>query len=52
MPDLAFPVSWLPRVLALFVVFAGIVLPDCCLNGSHRHGSGMDAFAAVCRARG
>jgi hypothetical protein len=39
------------RWLALFVLMAGIVFPDCCLNGSHAFGRGMDAFGAICRAR-
>ena len=37
--------------LALFVVLAGIALPDCCLTGRHMHGAGMEAFGAICRAR-
>jgi len=37
--------------LALFVVLAGITLPDCCLTGRHMHGAGMEAFGAICRAR-
>lgn len=37
--------------LALFVVLAGIALPNCCLTGRHLHGAGMEAFGQVCRAR-
>jgi hypothetical protein len=39
----------LPAVsVALFAAFAILALPDCCLNGRHVAGSGMDAFAFVC----
>ena len=37
--------------LALLVVLAGIALPDCCLNGRHMFGAGMDSFGPICRAR-
>ena len=37
--------------LALLVVLAGIALPDCCLNGRHIFGVGMDSFGPICRAR-
>jgi hypothetical protein len=40
-------VQWLVLLFAL----GTIVLPDCCLNGRHRVGDGMDAFAAICHAR-
>jgi hypothetical protein len=40
-------VQW---VVLLFVL-GTIVLPDCCLNGRHRVGNGMDAFASICHAR-
>jgi hypothetical protein len=33
---------------ALVAAFAILALPDCCLNGRHVAGSGMDAFAFVC----
>ena len=36
--------------LALLVVLAGIALPDCCLNGRHMLGVGMDGFGPICRA--
>ncbi len=40
----------LPRWLALFVVLTGMALPDCCLNGRHLFGSGMETFGPICRA--
>jgi hypothetical protein len=55
--ELALPIpSWrtgapVARWLALFLFLAGIALPDCCLNGSHWIGSGMESFGAICRAR-
>jgi hypothetical protein len=33
---------------ALAAGFVILALPDCCLNGRHVAGSGMDAFAFVC----
>lgn len=33
---------------ALMAAFAILALPDCCLNGRHVAGSGMDAFAFIC----
>ena len=38
-------------VAALALALALSVLPDCCLNGSHAYGFGMDTFASVCHAR-
>ena len=38
------------RWLALFLVLAGLVLPNCCLNGNHAFGSGMASLGAFCRA--
>jgi len=51
-------ISWLPdapsaraaRWLALFLVLAGMALPDCCLTGRHMFGAGMDGFGPICRA--
>jgi hypothetical protein len=40
------PAIWFALALAL----AAMVLPDCCLNGSHAFGSGMDGFGPICRA--
>jgi hypothetical protein len=40
-------VQWVVLLFAL----GAIVLPDCCLNGRHRMGDGMGAFAAICHAR-
>lgn len=37
--------------LAMLVMVAGIALPDCCLNGRHMFGAGMDSFGPICRAR-
>ena len=37
---------WLAIALALAV----LVAPDCCLNGHHAFGAGMDAFGPICRA--
>jgi hypothetical protein len=33
---------------AFVAAFAILALPDCCLNGRHVDGFGMDAFAFVC----
>jgi hypothetical protein len=35
---------------AFALTFAVLTLPDCCLNGRHRAGLGMDASAFVCHA--
>ena len=35
---------------ALAVAFVMLSLPDCCLNGHHRSGVGMDGFAFICHA--
>ena len=40
------------RWLAVFILLAGVALPDCCLNGSHGFGAGMETWGAICRARG
>lgn len=37
---------WAALVLALVLM----PVPDCCLNGSHAFGRGMEAFGAICRA--
>jgi hypothetical protein len=37
-------------LLALLLAIAVMVLPDCCLNGRHAFGAGMDAFGPICRA--
>jgi hypothetical protein len=37
--------------VAIALALALSVLPDCCLNGSHAYGFGMDAFASICHAR-
>jgi hypothetical protein len=39
------------RWLVFFFALGAIVLPDCCLNGRHRMGDGMDAFGMICYAR-
>jgi hypothetical protein len=38
-----------PIFAALVAAFVILALPDCCLNGRHVSGFGMDAFAFVCR---
>ena len=35
---------------ALALLLAALVLPDCCLNGRHAFGAGMEAFGPICRA--
>ncbi len=44
------PSSRIRSAALAFVVFCAVALPDCCLNGSHRFGAGMDSFGAICRA--
>jgi len=53
----ALPV-WVPapspavaRRFTLLALLWALVLPDCCLNGSHAFGSGMETMGAICRAR-
>ena len=36
--------------VALGLAFAALTLPNCCLNGRHAVGIGMDTFAPICRA--
>jgi hypothetical protein len=38
------------RCAALVAVLAILALPDCCLNGRHVSGFGMEAFAFVCHS--
>ena len=45
------PSKEVAKRLALFALFLGLGLPDCCLNGAHVMGSGMEAFGQICRAR-
>ena len=41
-----------PEVVVAFALALALsVLPDCCLNGSHAYGFGMDTFASVCHAQ-
>ena len=40
------------RWLALFLLLVGVGLPDCCLNGSHAFGAGMDFYSAICHSKG
>jgi hypothetical protein len=55
---LPLPFSWLARApairaehwLALFIVAAGMALPDCCLTGHHLFGAGMETFGPICHA--
>ena len=44
------PKQGLVRRWALFALLLGIGLPDCCLNGGHAFGSGMEALGTICRA--
>jgi hypothetical protein len=37
---------WFGLALAL----VALVAPDCCLNGRHAFGRGMDAFGTICHA--
>lgn len=42
-----------PRAAVWFAfafALAALVLPDCCLNGRHVFGAGMEAFGPICRA--
>jgi hypothetical protein len=53
-PELVWPAR-VPRLrverwLALVIVVAGMALPDCCLNGHHLLGAGMESFGPICRA--
>ena len=36
--------------LALALLLAALLLPDCCLNGRHAFGAGMETFGPICRA--
>jgi hypothetical protein len=38
------------RWTAVVVILAGMALPDCCLNGRHALGPGMEIFGSICRA--
>ena len=41
-----------PEVVVAFALALALsLLPDCCLNGSHAYGLGMDAFASICHAQ-
>lgn len=35
---------------ALAVACLALALPDCCINGRHAFGFGMDALAPICHA--
>jgi hypothetical protein len=35
---------------ALGLALAALVLPDCCVNGRHAAGFGMETYAAICHA--
>ncbi len=51
LPPLSIPAPG-AKWLALAFVLAGLTLPDCCLNGHHAAGFGMEAFGVICRAQG
>ncbi len=35
---------------ALALAFATLLVPDCCLNGRHAAGFGMELFGPICHA--
>jgi hypothetical protein len=37
--------------LALAILAVGLLVPTCCLDGTHAHGLGLDGFGAICFAR-
>ena len=49
-PSLPLPAPRLAIWVVLALAVAALILPDCCLNGRHAFGGGMDAFGPICRA--
>jgi hypothetical protein len=54
---LAAPLSWsrvapsnLAAWTALALTFAALLAPDCCLNGRHAAGFGMELLGPICHA--
>ena len=41
----------LAKSCATLLLLAGIVVPTCCLDHSHRHAGALDGFGAICFAR-
>ena len=37
-------------LVALAAAFAALLLPDCCLNGRHASGFGMELYGQICHA--
>lgn len=37
-------------LVALAMAFAALALPDCCLNGRHATGFGMELYGQICQA--
>jgi hypothetical protein len=35
---------------ALVLAFAALAVPDCCLNGRHTFGAGMNTLGRICRS--
>ena len=33
------------------IILAAILAPNCCLDGSHAHGAGIDGFGPICFSR-
>jgi hypothetical protein len=46
-PRLIAPGTW----FAVAILAAGLLVPTCCLDGTHAHGFGLDGFGAICFAR-
>lgn len=41
----------LAKSCATVILLAGIVVPTCCLDGSHHHGGALDGFGPICFSR-
>ena len=41
----------LSRSFAALIVLTALITPDCCLTGSHVHGTDLDGFGRVCFSR-
>lgn len=46
-PRLIAPGPW----IALAILVAGLLVPTCCLDGTHAHGLGLDGFGPICFSR-
>ncbi len=55
--DFALAIARAPRWIApgtwfaLAILVAGLLVPTCCLDGTHAHGRGLDGFGPICFAR-